>query len=90
MLPAFSWDPSTISEPVINLAVAFNDGKTDDIAKLTRQPVTYITMEEEEAENDCLLLGQLMDESNAAVIVSGCPGSDNYEVLHDVIHATKL
>ena len=58
----------------------FEDNKPDDVAELTRQPVTYISVAEEEEENECVLIGHLREESNVAVAVSGCPGSDSFEV----------
>ena len=82
LLPDFTWDHSTTTSggPVIKLIVAFEDNKPDDVAELTRQPVTYITVAEEEEENECVLIGHLREESNVAVAVSGCPGSDTFEV----------
>ena len=64
----------------LRLNVAFYDNKPDDVAELTRQPVEYISVEEEEQDNECLLTGYLRDESNVAVAVVGCPGSDTFEV----------
>ena len=65
--------------------MAFEDNKPDDVAELTRQPVTYISVAEEEEENECVLIGHLREESNVAVAVSGCPGSDSFEV-HLILH----
>ena len=60
--------------------MAFNDGKPDDVAELIRKNVTYISVQEEEEENECFLSGILREDSNVAVAVIGCPGSDNFEV----------
>ena len=86
----FAWDNSTTSGPVIKLIVSFDDNKPDDVAELTREPVTFISVEEEEEENECVLTGHLRDESNATVAINGCPGSDNYEVSYDFLFFTKV
>ena len=79
-MPDFTWDTSTKSGPVVKLTVSFNDNKPDDVAELTRHPVTYISLEEEEDENECVLSGNLRNESNVEVTVSGCPGSNAFQV----------
>ena len=81
-LPSFTWDVSEEVDnlPIVKLKVEFNDGGLPDMAQLTRIKNDDMTPAEEEAHNECILSGYLMDEDDVDVTVSGCPGSDTYQV----------
>lgn len=77
-MPTFTWDGSEEIDnlPIIKMKIDFNDNGLPDVALLNRDP---IGIEDEEAENECILTGYLRDE-DSPVTVAGCPGSDSFDV----------
>ena len=66
---------------VSKLIVDFNDDVPNDVAILTRKQRMYMSKEDEDNHNGCILSGHLHDEPLAAVTVSGCPGSGTFQVI---------
>jgi len=80
LLPSFAWD--TLSwDGTIHLRVDFNDNGPADVAQLIQNPNSYLSQEEENTENECVLSGFLRDDAKAPVTVSGCPGAESFQVI---------
>ena len=81
----FKWDyPYYITvnnANVSKLIVDFNDDVPNDVAILIRKQRMYMSKEDEDNNNGCILSGHLRDEPLAAVTVSGCPGSGTFQVI---------
>ena len=77
-MPTFTWAESEEIDnlPIINMKIEFNDNGLPDVAILNRDPTG---IDNEEAENECILTGFLRDE-DSPVTVAGCPGSNTFDV----------
>ena len=65
---------------MVKLDVEFNDGGLPDQALLNRKRNDNISQEEEETNNECILDGHLIKNEAVRVTISGCPGSEAFQV----------
>lgn len=66
--------------PIVNLKIDFNDGGLPDVAQLIRNR-NDLPQDLEDSNNECILSGYLRDENDVHVTVSGCFGSDTFQVM---------
>ena len=81
-LPSFTWVVSEEIDnlPIVNLKIDFNDGGLPDVAQLNRNH-NGLPQDEEDSNNECILSGYLRDEDDIPVTVSGCFGSNTFQVM---------
>ena len=86
-MPSFEWgnpDDSGDSR-MIALKVDFNDNGPGDVAELEKSANIYLPEDAEIERNECILTGYLKNDARVPVTVSGCPGSNEFQV-----HNTSL
>ena len=76
MLPTFKWD--SIDPP--KLIINFNDGGDPDFVVLERVHSEFVDDAEDEEDDECILVGNLVNEPDVAVTVDGCPGNETFQV----------
>ena len=76
MLPTFNWD--SIDPP--QLKINFNDGGDPDVVPLKRVHSEFVDDSKDEEDDECILVGHLAAEPEAAITVDGCPGNDTFHV----------
>jgi hypothetical protein len=64
------------------LRIRFPDGDKDDVALLKRvNPIPVVSGETEADVDPCIFIGNLRDESDVTVtLTGGCPNENNFEV----------
>jgi hypothetical protein len=83
-VPSFTW--GTVSDVNLGfdavLYIRFPDGDNDDVALLKRvNPIPVVSGEAEADVDPCIFIGNLRDESDVTVTVTGgCPNENNVEV----------
>ena len=76
MLPTFSWGSVDPAKLIIN----FNDGGDPGVVNLTRVHSEFGDDQKDEEDDECILVGHLAAEPEAAITVDGCPGNDTFQV----------
>jgi hypothetical protein len=85
-LPSFTWGP--VSDPSLGfvavLNIRFPDGDSDDVALLKRvNPIPVRSGETEADVDSCIFIGNLRDENDVTVTVTGdrgCLIDNNFKV----------
>merc|ERR1711981_748543 len=77
VLPTFMWH--SIDPP--KLMINFNDGGDPDFVALERVHSEFVDDAEDEEDDECILVGNLVNEPDVAVTVDGCPGNETFQVI---------
>ena len=76
MLPTFSWGSIDPAKLIIN----FNDGGDPGVVNLKRVHSEFVDDAEDEKDDTCILIGNLVNETDSAITVDGCPGNETFQV----------
>ena len=80
--PSFEWIGRQSPDEVPNLKITFPDGGEDDVAILEHfNPIPVGPQERSEGVDNCIFHGYLRHEKDVYVTVTGCPNSNNLQVL---------
>ena len=80
-MPSFTWDGE--QSGFERLVITFPDGGEPDTALL--QPSNIIPKPDGvdvDVDDSCIYAGNLENQVDAIVAVNGCPGSNNFDVIH--------
>lgn len=77
VLPTFSWGSIDPAKLIIN----FNDGGDPGVVNLKRVHSEFVDDAEDEKDDTCILIGNLVNETDSAITVDGCPGNETFQVI---------
>jgi len=77
-LPTFEWD---LSNGTVQLIIDFNDGGKPDFVKLHRMHSEFGNDLMDDEDDECIFVGNLLNEPEVPVTVDGCPGNDTFQVI---------
>ena len=78
-LPSFKWISN--GEFDQRIQIGFPDGGPDDVAMLKPSIPSFSSDIVDGKDTYCIFHGQLRDDSAISVYVSGCPGSNSFQVI---------
>ena len=95
--PSFTW---LYNADDVSMNISFPDGGPDDVTVLYPSiPIESLGANDDNSlgqnnegkkQEECIYHGHLRDESNVAVSLNGCPGSDTFEVPYNLYKDINL